>query len=337
MCCCSPKCSSKAGLAFSILFGIFGLVALIFACIDFKLIEYDWASVGDWDSLGVLLLVAVIITILMMVFGIIFFTCCQGKRGCGITFIILQMIVTLFATAIGAMGIISSQAGKLKDYAACNTEYKGILKMYTNIDFLLEMIDTTLCSSECPCNFDAKTTKAFTENTTTKPYFEKWTKNGQNDRFQNCSETIRNNTQTKFIVYDAAKGSYLSKFKINQFLTFWKYIEKKFNCSGWCLGEYTMTESGGTTKNGAFYKFLASGVNRGIPKKLGCLKPVFDWLPPKLLVYGILAVLCGVCGIFSFYFGLLIISMPPIPTKDPNKTTENNNVGEPVAVYSQKK
>ena len=83
--CCSLKFSQKAGIAFSILFGLFAIAALIFAILDYRLIKYDWASVSSWEALGVLLLVSVVIAIVMMIFGIVEFSKCYLNKHCGIT------------------------------------------------------------------------------------------------------------------------------------------------------------------------------------------------------------------------------------------------------------
>ena len=187
--------------------------------------------------------------------------------------------------------------------------------MYTNIDYLLQAMDVALCSENCKCNFDQATKTAFESNSTTKTYFQNWKSDGTNDRFQNCSETIRKDVESTFQKYDTENGGYLKSFTISSFADFWEYIENKFECSGWCVTEYTYTPSstGTTTKAAeqrAFYKYLTSGVNRGIVKNLGCLDQVLDWIPGKLLIYGVLGLICSCSGILSIFFALVTVCSP---------------------------
>ena len=184
--------------------------------------------------------------------------------------------------------------------------------MYTNIDYLLQAMDVALCSNDCQCKFDEATKNAFEQNTTTKTYFQNWKNGGANDRFQNCSETIRKNVETTFQQYDTANGGYLKSFTLSSFTDFWEYIENKFECSGWCVTEYTYTSSTGTktTEQRAFYKYLTSGVNRGIVKNLGCLDQVLDWIPGKLLIYGVLGLICSCSGILAIFFALVTVCSP---------------------------
>lgn len=220
------------------------------------------------------------------------------------------------------MALAASAAGKMEDYVGCKTEYKGILKVYTNIDRVLEIMDLALCSTECPCRFDESVKANFTSNTTMKKYYEKWKNNGPNERFQNCSKELQSNIEKYFLLHDTVYGNYLKNFNISKFSDFWEYIENKFSCTGWCEKEYvyngTFPGKNETSKTleGGFYKYLVSGINKGPVEKVGCLEAVIDWLPPKLFAYGIISLLCSIFGIFSFYFGLLLISKPTRKEKE---------------------
>lgn len=79
MCCCKPQIGKKGGLVFIILFGAFSVAALVFACIDYKGIKYDWADVGKWDALASLLISAACLVIVMTFIGIVYFTCCTHR------------------------------------------------------------------------------------------------------------------------------------------------------------------------------------------------------------------------------------------------------------------
>lgn len=192
----------------------------------------------------------------------------------------------------------------MEDYVGCNTKYKGILKIYGNLDELFKSIDQQFCSDNCKCDIKQDFETKYNSNQTLKTYFDSLkTERGNNViNFLNCSETILSSISETFSQYDKDNGNYLKKFNLTKFGDFWEYIEKKFECTGWCQSEYTIDD-----KTYPYLKYLSSNINNGVVKNPGCLKSILDWLPPLLKAYGGIAVCCSICGIINFVLALFLL------------------------------
>jgi hypothetical protein len=123
-----------------------------------------------------------------------------------------------------------------------NIDYKLVKIPSKAIDSYIHNIDQSLCSFECPCY------------NTTNP-------TAQN--FQTCDERAHKSafkrTSTKY-----------SDFDLND-TKFWELmaiLEHKFECTGWTDGRYVDR----LNQEKFISKYLFSDINRGIPKKSGCLQ-----------------------------------------------------------------
>ena len=96
-------------------------------------------------------------------------------------------------------------------------------------------------------------------------------------------------------------------FKINDFHKFhkyWKGIEKRFKCTGWCTTKYTNPFS---LQNNTMVKYVFSDVNRGVVDYPGCLNRLVNWIPSLVAVVGALLITCGFVQIINLIFTLLLL------------------------------
>ena len=215
-------------------------------------------------------------------------------------------------------GLVAGAAGKMEDYVGCKGKYKGILKIWENLDELFKSIDQGFCSEQCKCDITQEFKSNYSSNQTLKTYFDSLkTESGNNViNFLNCSDTLLTTITENFSQYDQNNGNYLKKFNLTKFGDFWEYIETKFECTGWCQSEYTIND-----KNYQYLKYLSSNINNGPVKNQGCLKSILDWLPPILKAYGGIAVCCSVCGIINFILALFLLIGCYKKNDDKKKTT----------------
>lgn len=349
---CSVKCVGAVGLTFTIIFGILGIAGLVLACVNFKATDFSWVDGAKWKSLGGITISSVCIVLFIMIFGIIEFTCCIGSRAFSVFYVILQMLCLLFSIIIAIIGLVVSDTGKIEDYVGCNKNYTGLFKYWNNMDTLLKYIDVEFCSADCPCSFNSTATEAFEANATVKPTFDKYVKTGTAKKFSDCPAEVQKRAQDKFDFQERLTGNHLKKLDIKKFADYWEYIEKKFECTGWCQSEYTYIEDPNKETH-YFYKYLYYGTDNGIVKKTGCLGSILDWVRPRLQVYGIVSFICSLIEIVTFILGISLVcgcceikgnSIPQDDKKNEKNTNSSipngNNKkqdSETVKLYSSKK
>ena len=305
---CNAKCLGTTGLIFTILFGIFGILGLILVSLSYKMTNFNWISGARWESLSVVAIISLCIVIVIMVIGIIEFTCCLGSRGYGVFYVIIQMICLLFCMIISILGLVASDVGKIEDYIGCNSNYTGVFKYWNNIDYLIGTIDYYLCSDECPCDFTNAATREFEANATVKPTFDKYVKSGENLNFTTCPQDTRRNVAGIFELKERFSGNHLHNLNVTQFGEYWEYIEEKFECTGWCSKSYTVDWiPNKPSEKRNLYKYLFRGINHGIVKEVGCLSSMIDWIKPRLGAFGCISFICSIIGIITWIFGIALL------------------------------
>lgn len=326
---CDLKCIGTTGFVFTIIFGVFGTVALVLTSITYNMTHFDFVDV-KWGSFGSVTIVNVCIVIVIMVIGHIEFKCCLGSKGFGIFYVCIQMICVLFCMIISIICFVVGNTGKIEDFAGCNKDYKGLFKHWNNMDNLMMLIDRQFCSDKCPCDFTRNVTNIFNENTTVKPYFDLYNKDGIYEKFNDCPEEAKKEVQDGFEIWERLTGNHLTDFNITKFGEYWADIEEKFECTGWCSSSYTF-ENNGVNETRYLYKYLFYGINHGIVKKTGCLGSILDWIRPKLNAYAVISFICSLIGLTSWMLGIAVLcECPQVKVKKDETTVNDKNKNEEV-------
>ncbi len=145
--------------------------------------------------------------------------------------------------------------------ADCNTKYTSILSIWQGIDAYLVEADKILCSKSCPCIADKTLFASYSAYTT---IINGWTidlnvKTGATD-FSKCSDVAKSAAYDSAIKIDPRLDVDQS-FNAAGFSKAFAFMEKTFECSGWCTKSYTVT-SGTTTTTVPIFKYLYYGVNK---------------------------------------------------------------------------
>jgi hypothetical protein len=163
------------------------------------------------------------------------------------------ILSTIFTGAVGIVALVGASIGNLSDYVGCtNPKFKGALDIWNYLDSYLIQVDTNLCSTGCPCNF--QNPAQFSSNATVFPSYSNWVKNGAATAFQNCSATVQNQALQNF--QQAQPDA--KDFNATDFANYWGQIESRFNCSGLCQTSYINTQ---TKTNQTMYKYMFSNIN----------------------------------------------------------------------------
>jgi hypothetical protein len=199
------------------------------------------------------------------------------------------MLSILFNIAIAVFAIVAASHGWVNTYLGCNGKFTGVMETWRGIDSYLQRVDQSLCSNFCPCYISNITD--FVNNATIAPFYSQWTKSPSPAlgvvSFPNCSQAVQNNV----LANARASDSYFDPsgdFKQDRFYDYMANVETDFECSGWCNVTYQNTQTGNTM---VMFKYMFTDINRGVPKRLGCLNSVIEWLPPYLNAFGSMTML----------------------------------------------
>ncbi len=120
---------------------------------------------------------------------------------------------------------------------------------------------------------------------------------------ENCSEDSLESIQE---IYNSnPKNNYNKINDFKKFHSYWKGIEKRFKCTGWCTTKYTNIY---TLKNDTMMKYIFSDINRDIVSYPGCLNRLVNWIPFLVAVVGTLLINCGVIQLINFIFTLKLMN-----------------------------
>ncbi len=214
-----------------------------------------------------------------------------------------MILSTIFTGAIAIFGLVGGSVGKVEEVIGCDSKYSGVLDAWNYIDTYLIKVDSNYCTNDCPCYFNDPT--VFQNDENASKYFDLWVSGDDLSAtaFQSCSSAVQTTVLEEFQRAEGAEET--NGFKQENFADYWKLIEEKFECSGWCTTQYTK-QFDGVDKKLEMYKYMFSDLGRfflfnifiliyrGVPKNVGCLKQITDWLPAFLNAFGAIAIVITV-------------------------------------------
>jgi hypothetical protein len=255
-------------------------------------------------------------------------------------FLIFQSIFTLFIFISGIIIIVSGNISKNQLTKTCQKDLKGIFKHFLLLDDYFKLIDNYLCSDECPCYFNKNSTYEKFKNPQLNNVSSKlidsinFNKNVNlidnnyyyEFNFNNCSEKVKEKAFIKFILHSEENRKYFENINHEKFFKFWRKIENKFKCSGWCntpynnhdinLDELEKNDEKNNENERFIIKFLFSNINKGIVPNIGCMNKLTDWLPKYIYAFGSLlivsSIVIGITVVFDFSLYLDLTKEGPI-------------------------
>lgn len=206
----------------------------------------------------------------------------------------------LFTLSVSIFSLIAGSFGNVDDYVGCQKKFKGMFKYWNSIDNIMIDIDKTLCSNDCLCYISPYAKSLYHTDSVYRSIFDDTVKGNEKETIVNikqCSKSIKNQIEN-----DSEKKAYnkeIKDFNLNKFATYWKYIEEKFECNGFCSTIYEDND-----KQRMMIKYLFRDVNIGYPKQRGCMIPFMKWIKKMLLSFGVLTLLSGLIQVAMFGCGV---------------------------------
>ena len=259
--------------------------------------------------------------------------------------------------SISFFTLIAGSTGKLNKYVGCQTEFKGILKYWDDIDNYLQTVDKYFCSEEgkndisCRCTVTKYTDKIFKDDPIIGPLYESLyipekeikvveIKDFDRDSAKYSWRKCNQKTLSKGIVMRNIEG-----FEPKIFNRFWEHIENKFDCTGFCSTVYQRDTPVSLLNDKLadkfteaplqipMFKYLFSDINRGIPKHRGCMKPIMDWLPKMLISFGSFALFAALVQFALFCLSISLLGASGAEDAKPQsqvyqKQDENKQLNE---------
>ena len=307
------------GLISGIFLVFTGLICLILCIIQYNIINFQYTKKNKFSRIGELFLGANTILLFSCLFSIVLFLGFLQCKTMQLIFLIFQSIFTLFIFISGIVIIVSGNISKNKLTKTCQKDLNGIFKHFLLLDDYFKLIDNYLCSDECPCYFNEISTYEKFKNPQLNNVslnlidsinFNKNVNLIENNinnyefNFNNCSEKVKEKAFYKFILQKDDNRKYFENIDNEKFFKFWRKIENKFKCSGWCntpynnhninLDELENNDENDNNNKRYIIKYLFSDINKGIVSNIGCMNKLTDWLPKYIYAFGSLLIISSI-------------------------------------------
>ena len=209
-----------------------------------------------------------------------------------------MILSSLFTWSIGIFSCIGGTIYNKKYHQlGCKSELTGVLEMFNNIDNYFIYADSLLCSEQCKCKFSESIKDLYLNNiyspgsystfNSWNIIYKKITEKGYFNFWENCSISVKEEVRNRYL---ESKNSLSYRINYEKFAKYWKNIEEKFNCTGWCQTNYIDPY---TLKEKKMLKFIFSDINYGIPKYPGCINRLTNWLPSMVGATGGCLIVCA--------------------------------------------
>jgi hypothetical protein len=305
------------------------VVSLVLSSVDFNVLYATWSS-SYYKYLAPCSLASTSFGVLVSLIGMMVFL--LRLNSLLLIFIILLLLSTL---ASWGTSIISIMGGRIKHknngLLGCSTKLTGVLEIYENIDNYLMYVNSLFCSEACNCKNYKFNEFDFTDNYYSKELANEFNNkevNEDNDdnkgktSFQECRSELLDEARNRYLEHP---NSTQYPIKTKKFHKYFKKLEKRFKCTGWCKTAY---KDPYTLDNRFIVKYLFSNSEKEVPHYFGCMNILYKWLPRFVMSTGILMLIAS-----CFETICLLISTNLIGNEDDNNyndvddgnNEENNN------------
>ena len=183
--------------------------------------------------------------------------------------------------------------------------------------------DKYLCGDDCPCEKNDINEQMYMSDPLAYDLY---------NNSYNIKEN-KENEKTYKNIQECSKYNEISstdKIKVNKkFAQYWKNIEKRFNCVGFCQTSYYDENK---NRNVPFTKYLFSDFTRGPVKHKGCFRLLMNWVIKALISFGSLGIAGSLIQILIVFAGINMLKeendndyQNQDNVNNKNDNNENNN------------
>lgn len=122
--------------------------------------------------------------------------------------------------------------------------------------------------------------------------------------FQDCPEAAKMEVDR---LYKSNPNNTAHEIDQEKFAKYWKGIEERFNCTGWCKTSFINPI---TQQKQKMLNFVFSDINKGIPKYPGCLIRLVNWLPRLILAVGCCLIFAAFIQSLNMAFAIGLMAKP---------------------------
>ena len=301
----------------SFVYFVFGISSFALSIIFFPTLNATWSD-NLWKHLAPLAVSASTITIFLSIFGIRIFSANATSKRTLLSYMVISLLCSLFAWATGIFASIGANVQREKDSILnCNNELIGVFNIWNNIDIYLHYADSIYCSDSCRCHMNTDTIKSFKENVSTLHVLDAWkyeentydSNNVSSFTFKDCPQFAKDEVNSRYTEHiKRYRNNNNNWFDENKFAKYWEYIERKFECSGWCEVKYSDPY---TLKEKQMYKYIYRDINNGIVKHLGCVHRIMKWVPKMLGAFSGCILICAFLQAVTFVLTIVIYTKSP--------------------------
>ena len=315
------------GLVSGIFLIFTGIICLILCIIQYNIINFQYTKKNEFSHISQLFISSNTILLFSCLFSIVLFIGFIQCKTMQLIFLIFQSIFTLFVFICGIIIVVGGNISKNKLTQSCDKDLKGMFKHFLLLDKYFKIIDYYFCSDDCPCLFNEISiydefknpqSHNYSSNLFNSIIFNKnvnLVENNYEFNFNNCSNKIKETAFLEFLTQSDDNKKYFSDINHKKFFKFWKKIENKFHCSGWCNTPYNNndiisenkennTENNNNNNERYIIKYLFSDINNGIVPNIGCMNKITNWLPKYTNAFGSLliisSIIIGITVVFDF-------------------------------------
>ena len=258
------------GLILNSIASVISIVLIILCGFQYKYININWTKLNFFHSLKDFELSSCIINIICCILGFCVFIKKLECKTLQKIYILAGSLISVYSIIVCVISFFSIPKiiEEKSRYSCQSSNFKGILTNIYKIENIFYDVDEYLCSSECPCQENEIMAFQKCENNTDK-----------------LKESISNINDKKIV----------SNFELDKFLSYWSFIEEKFDCVGLCNNSYYPKERNDMT---IISKYLFSE-NEDKIKNYGCIFPLSKFFykiiisfSSLLLIYIIISVMC---------------------------------------------
>ena len=291
----------KCGRYIAYTLSLLCITNIIIISIQFKYVNIIWQSKGMWRHFANLSILACFFQFLGISLAIIINLRNLECKTLQKIFCIYQILDIIYVLFVCIFSIICADIKEDIETKNCYKDLKGFFSHFLILDEYFQKIDSTLCSNDCQCVIsDSNFYKILYYEGISNIYFNKETNDKNIIRFQQCNQSIQENINKYFTENSNVKDNF-KDIKIDKFYKYWKNVEEKFKCIGWCNLYYEDSNN----KNRTMKKYLFSDINNGIVDN-SCMIQLTHWISKWIKIFGIILFVSWFLMVLSYIFGFML-------------------------------
>ena len=259
------------GLISNCICSAISLILIILCGIQYKYININWTELNFFKDLNDLELSSCIINIILCILGFFVFIKKFECKTLQKIYILVGTLLSVYSIIVCIISFFSTPKiiKENSDDSCKPSNMKGILNNMNKFENIFHDVNEYICSENCSCQ----------EN--------------EMMNFKKC--------ENKDILIDSlsqiSDKKLISNFNSEKFISYWSFIEAKFDCVGLCNISYYVNEEKNLNN---ITKYLFSD-NKDSIRNYGCIFPLSDFLHKIIISFSSILIIYIIISVFCIY------------------------------------